>query len=162
MDGFSDDRLSVPLIRETPRRGDLFLLEHLVVLEGPANKARVLKAGFTHSVGTGRTCPALEPRVTLQINSRENVRVPRVGNTICEQQGYFDAAGAGFLQVGYKNKMDSDSPFYWAVQDLTAVRVYSPSAILTVISAVGQRCSEALQFFLAVCRSAFLVDIEHL
>lgn len=29
------------------------------------------------------------------------------------------------VKVGYKNKMDSDSPFDWAVQDLTAVRVPS-------------------------------------
>lgn len=32
-------------------------------------------------------------------NSRENVRVPRVGNTISEQYGHFDAARARFLQV---------------------------------------------------------------
>lgn len=32
-------------------------------------------------------------------DSRENVRVPWVGDTICEQHGHFDAAGAGFLQV---------------------------------------------------------------
>lgn len=32
-------------------------------------------------------------------NSRENVRVPRVGNTVCEQHGHFDAARARFLQV---------------------------------------------------------------
>ncbi len=32
-------------------------------------------------------------------NSRENIRVPWVGNTICKQHGYFDAAMAGFLQV---------------------------------------------------------------
>lgn len=32
-------------------------------------------------------------------NSRENVRVPWVGNTICKQHCYFDAVGAGFFQV---------------------------------------------------------------
>lgn len=32
-------------------------------------------------------------------NSRENVRVPRVGYTICEQHDYSDGARAGFLQV---------------------------------------------------------------
>lgn len=32
-------------------------------------------------------------------DSRENVRVPWVGDTVCEQHGHFDAAGAGFLQV---------------------------------------------------------------
>lgn len=32
-------------------------------------------------------------------NSSENVRIPRVGNAICKQHGYFDVAMAGFLQV---------------------------------------------------------------
>lgn len=32
-------------------------------------------------------------------DSRENVRIPWVGNAICKQNSYFDAAGAGLLQV---------------------------------------------------------------
>lgn len=32
-------------------------------------------------------------------DSRENVRVPWVGDAVCEQHGHFYAAGAGFLQV---------------------------------------------------------------
>lgn len=32
-------------------------------------------------------------------DSRENVGVPRVGGTVCEQHGHFDAARARFLQV---------------------------------------------------------------
>lgn len=51
----------------------------------------------------GCTCDAQSEEFDALVlgisDSRENVRVPRVGDTIREQNGHFDASRAGLLQV---------------------------------------------------------------